>query len=176
MAEPGDTWLHWWRARRDRTRRFQDQALPIVSALRDGDLKPLARYLEAGGLQDSPPGTVAVPRWLAEEIADMIDEAPTAFFHIFAKGRKPGEKGWTEALRRDDRDWRVGYFVERRQREIGRGGYDAAIRDAIDEFKDFKLTEGTARRLHSKVKRYLDRAKAIGVDGWTVLSDHYSND
>jgi hypothetical protein len=157
-----------------RWKRLQDEALPIVSALRGGDLKALAEHLKLGGLQDTPSDVVSIPQWLADELVSMIEGKPWCWFHLRLVANKRG-RTWSKDLDGNTERGLVGYFTERRIRELGRGSYDAAVQEACDRFGKRRTYVTDA---HTAVKRYLERTRAsppdFEVDGWQVLSEVYS--
>lgn len=97
----------------------------VWRGLHDGDLQPLADYIRAGHYLDAP---------VALEIADAIEGADVGFYHIVAKGRFPGQLGLTASSDQHDRKMAVGVFMEKRLRELGRGGYEAALEEAKGKF------------------------------------------
>jgi hypothetical protein len=125
---------------------FSDELLDVANGLRTKALQPLGDYLRTGGLRESPEGTVAIPTWLARELADMIEGKPECWFHLVLKGRKRGEKGWAGEAKRRLRDAMIGRFVDRRMRELGRGSFETAWREACDKFNVKKPTVTAALR------------------------------
>lgn len=168
MADDGK--LEKWREARRRSSELEDEAFPIVRALRDGNLEPLASYLKGGGLKDSPDEVVSIPESIAHELVSMIDGDAWCWFHLQTIAKKRG-KTWTSDLSRDKERDLVGFFVEKRTRELPRGSYESVIQEACDRFakKRTYVTEA-----HAEVKAYLLEAEGRGADGWRVLRRLYS--
>ena len=160
MAEDPE-WLRKWRKARQQTFDLQEEALPIVRALRDGDLKPLAGYLRAGGVQDSPKQVVSVPQELALEIAAMIEKQPWCWFSLEVKGRRQNEQGWTREMELEKRDFTIGYFMVKHQREQGRGSYEGVLQDAEAEFR---VDRATVKRAHAFVKNWIHEHRKWRVE------------
>lgn len=133
-----------------------DEIMEAITGIRDGDLQPLAAYLRAGGLPESPRETVALPKWVACEIAALIDGNSYGWFKVEVKGRKNNPQGWTKELDLRNRNFRIGYFVERRMRESPRGAYEGAIQDAYVQFSE---KPGTVKKAHRSVKSWLQQVE-----------------
>jgi len=103
---------------------FSDALLDVLAALRDKRLGPLANYLKSGGLPESSLDTVAIPTWLAVEIAEMIEDK-----RLSVSGRK-----WTAEVRQRTHDALVGRFMEREMARMGPGSYEAAVVLASERF------------------------------------------
>ena len=101
----------------------------------------------------------------------MINEEPSAFFHLKAQARKKGGKGWTSKRALDDRRWRIGYFVERRIRETGR--YKQSVWEVGQHFSVEKTKVGEDLNF---VRKYVERTTKQGFDGWALLNEQYAAD
>jgi hypothetical protein len=174
-----EKWLTWHRRRREQRQHIDAAAMVIVKGLRDGNPDPLAKFLESGGLAESPTGTVAVPQEVAEEIADMIRGAQWCWFHLTLKANKRG-RTWSNDVTTDKDRWRVGFFTEKRSRELGRSGFEAAVAEAGARFGKGRTYVTEA---HAMVRRYLARCDGLNaelgyqaIDGWQVLSRVYSGE
>ncbi|QGN53472.1 hypothetical protein [Novosphingobium sp. Gsoil 351] len=90
-----------------------------VGALNNGDLEGFARWLKAGCELDDE---------LRSLLVQMIRRDPEARYHLFSKGRRPGEKGSLQDARLDHRTIEIGIYVERTARDRP----DTPIGDIID--------------------------------------------
>jgi hypothetical protein len=151
-------------------KKLQDEALPIVDALRSGDLKPLGAYLKARVESGSWGEPVPIAPWLADELVAMIEGEPWCWFHLGVKSNKRGQT-WDQDLQKDRARGRVGYFTEKRIRELGRGSFESAVQEACDRFGQKRTYVTDA---HAGIRRYLEGAEALDVDGWQVLTEIYS--
>lgn len=171
--------LQRWREKWRRSNDLQLEALPIVRGLRDGDLKPLAAYLKGGGLKDSPEEIVSIPEWLASEIVSMIEQQPWCWFWLDVRGRHQNEQGWSRELETKKRNFTIGYFVLKQQRDRGRGSYEAVLQDAEAHFK---ADRATIKRAHAFVKRWIrDHKEAAGDTAaeerlLKILDEHHDRD
>lgn len=122
---------------------FSDELLDVVWALRDKDLGPLARYLRSGGLSDQRSDSVAIPEWLATELADMIESD-----RLRAVGRK-----YSAEVRQRTHDHLVGRFMEREMSRLGPGSYASAETAAAAKF------DRAPSAVAGALKRYRQRRK-----------------
>lgn len=151
------------------------EIMEVVAGLRDGELQPLADYLRAGGLSNSPSQTVAIPKWVADEIADMITGDDFTFFRFGPlKRRRKNGPSWASKLVLDERRWQIGYFTERRLREFPSGAYPGVIAEIMARFAVGKTTVDESL---AYVRKYLAHTATMpDIDGWAILNERYSAD
>lgn len=150
---------------------IDDEGLRIVRGLGDGDLGPLAAFLRAGGLSGltkSPEESVSIPAWVAVELASMIEGQPWCFFRLEATTNKRG-KTWTKEMKRERERELIGFFVEKRLRELGPGQYETAVAEARSRFKRRRTYVTGA---HGEVRKYV-QGKFAQLR-WRLLETRYS--
>jgi hypothetical protein len=134
--------------------------------------------LKAGGLPESPTGTVAIPEWLAFEIAAMIEGESWCFYH-FGKLKAHKKKGWSRSISDFDTRMKIGVFMERELKASGRGAYAGVVLDAQNKFNVSERTAATCLRF---VKDYLEGHKEgqgalySEEQTWQLLVERYCKD
>lgn len=159
MGEPEDGTAA---AQLEQLRAEWDAHADLITALRDGDLLPLAKHLRSGA---------GLPQFIADEVADMI-EGLGIFFNIKAAGVKPGEPGWSERVVSWRQTMLIGTYFERRCRENGKGGYEEALAETRAKFSVGKTRANDARQF---VQEALARLKPEQRDRtWAMWKRVYS--
>ena len=133
--------------------------LLVENALDDGNPDPLADHLRNGGEIDAR---------LRQHLTAMLDENGNTTFKFVLRGRKPGELGGTMSILQNELKSEIGTYMERRVREYGPGGYEAALQKTKEEFDVAKTTVENA---HKYVKNALKLDPNPG--SWQYLNDRY---
>ena len=143
----------------------KDFAGEVWRGLHDGNLAPLAAYLRAGHQLD---------KTLADDLASAIDGKDVAGVRIKAS-RPRGKPKMSASIDAHRFRMEVGLYIERRIRELGPSGYEAAIADARAHYG---FTEKTSRPrdCHSYVKTLIEKQSRDGDwDPFEVYCRIYSS-
>lgn len=132
--------------------RLRDRAGEVADGLDNGDLGPLAAYLQEG---------FPLPTWLSLQLADAINPRGGGRYKVGFSGRKTGEQGERKAAARHSRNYSIGAYVAYYIHKHGRGQavYDSAIADAREKF-------GLGEKSSAPAQHYAKfRAVAFKEDG-----------
>lgn len=143
----------------------REAAIQANKGVLDGDLRPLADYLRRGYYINAP---------LANEIILAIECSEYSPCHIVTKRRERGGKTWSQTSEASDRKIRIGFFMEKRLRELPKGSYDSVLIEVKEQFDVGHQTAATALDFFRNDLARNQSDENFPMDWWDWYERHYS--